>query len=182
MLLLESLEPLRRLLKLEGLDSDQHLKEIERLRGVLAHTIRYVAKRRDQTCAMYAFSLTDDPTYRAVAGLCNVYAGTEFMTWVIENHLQEIGEPQAGCLVSYFFGAEWKHIGILAANARVVSKWGTYPLYEHGLAEVSDEYGDRVRFYARPSPSEALSLFIEFAREFGLSDGDIALARSQWRE
>jgi hypothetical protein len=182
MLHLESNRHLRALLKLEGLDSDQHLKEIEGLRAAHTHTIRFVEKRRDQTCATYAFSLTDDPTYRAVAGLCNIYAGKEFMRWAIDSHLQEVSEPHEGCLVSYFFGAEWKHIGVIVDSARVVSKWGTYPLYEHALAEVPEDYGSQVAFYARPSPAEAPTLFIEFARECGLSDADIARARSRWRE
>ena len=182
LLRLESNRHLRALLKLEGRDSDQHLKEIEGLRAVHAHTIRFIEKRRDQTCATYAFSLTDDPTYRAVAGLCNIYAGKEFMRWAIEGRLRELREPHEGCLVSYFFCGEWKHIGVIANSARVVSKWGTYPLYEHALAEVPEDYGSQVAFYARPSPAEALTLFIEFARECGLSDADIALACSRWRE
>lgn len=182
MLQLESNDGLRTLLKLEGLDSDQHLKEIEGLRPLHAHTIRFVEKRRDQTCATYALSLTDEPIYRAVAGLCNIYAGKDFMRWMIENHLQEISEPPDGCLVSYFFGTEWKHIGVIATSARVISKWGTYPLYEHALAEVPEDYGNHVAFYRRPAAAEALALFFQFARECGLSDDDIARARSQWRE
>ena len=182
MQILDSNVALRQVLKQENLDSDEHLKEIERLQTLHSHTIRFIAKRRDQTCAVYAFSLTDEPTYRAVAGIFNVYAGKDFMSWAIGNHLREIADPMEGCFVCYFSGADWKHMGVMAARGRVVSKWGTYPLYEHALAEVSIEYGDQVRFYVRPSAQEALDLFIEFARESGLSDDDVAAARARWRE
>jgi hypothetical protein len=70
---------------------------------------------------------------------------------------REIDTGQDGDLVCYFSGPEWRHVGVTAGSERVMSKWGTYPLYEHGLAEVSEEYGDRVRFYRRPSSSEALA-------------------------
>ena len=129
MRLLESNPDLRRALKLENLDAQQHRQAVERIRRVHPHSIRFVAERRDQTCAMYAFSLTDDPTYRAVAGLCDVYAGKDFMTWAIEGgSLHEIEADQAGDLVCYFSGPEWRHVGVAADCGRVVSKWGTYPL------------------------------------------------------
>jgi hypothetical protein len=132
---------------------------------------------------MYALSLTDDPTYRAVAGFYDVYAGKDFMTWVIEGgFIQEMDTDQAGNLVCYFSGREWRHIGVLVNSERVLSKWGTYPLYEHGLAEVSEDYGDRVRFYRRPSSSQALARFIDFVHYRGFSDDDIAAARREWRE
>ena len=103
------------------------------------------------------------------------------MNWV-EPHLTASDEAREGLLVSYFVGAEWKHVGVIAASGRITSKWGTYPLYEHDVAEVSEEYGEEIKFYERPSPAEALSLFIKFAHECGLSDANIAEARARWRE
>jgi hypothetical protein len=103
------------------------------------------------------------------------------MTWATECRLQEIDKARRGCLICYFSASIWQHVGVIAAPDRVTSKWGTYPLYEHGPAEVSEEYGDCVRFFARPPPKDAISLFVEFAHECGLSDDDIANARRQWR-
>jgi hypothetical protein len=176
-----STRALRRALKLEGLSSEQHRQEIEKLRNSHPHSIRFVESRRDQTCASYALHLTDDPTYRALAGVCDIYAGKDFMNWV-EPHMTAKDQAREGLLVSYFASTEWKHVGVVIASGRITSKWGTYPLYEHDVAEVSEEYGEEIKFYERPSPAESLSLFVEFAHECGLSDAGIAEARARWRE
>lgn len=180
---LKSNSALRRALRLEGLSTQQHRQAVERIRAMHAHTIRFVTERADQTCATYALSLTDDPTYRAVAGRCDVYAGKAFMNWALGN--AALREVEAGCsgdLVCYFSDSNWQHIGVLVGPDRVVSKWGTFPHYEHGLAEVTEDYGDRVRFYTRPPPAEALACFIGFAHSRGLSDADINWARRGLRE
>lgn len=183
MRMLDSSPDLRRLLRLDNLDAEQHRQEIERIRMVHPHGIRFVASRGDQTCALYALSLTDDPTYRAVAGFHDVFAGKDFMTWAIHGgSFEELGEGREGDLVCYFYVSEWRHIGVMAGTEQVTSKWGTYPLYRHGLAEVSEDYGDRVRFFARPSPIDALSCFLEFSYSRGLSEVDIAAARRLWHE
>jgi hypothetical protein len=180
---LDSNRDLRSALRLEGLDAHQHREAVQALRLSHEHSIRFVADRRDQTCATYALSLTDDPTYRAVAGIYDVYAGKAFMAWAIEGgFIQEMDTGQVGSLVCYFSGPEWCHIGVLVSPERVLSKWGTYPLYEHGLAELSEDYGERVRFYRRPSSSQALTRFIDFVHSRGFSDDDIAAARREWHE
>ena len=179
---LKSNSALRRALKLEGLGAQQHRQAVESIRAVYAHTIRFISERADQTCAMYALSLTDDPKYRAVAGKYDVYAGKDFMNGTVRNAaLREIEAERSGDLVCYFSDSEWQHIGVMLGSSRVVSKWGTHPLYEHGLAEVCEDYGDRVRFFIRPPPAEALACFLEFARSRGLSDADISAARHGWR-
>lgn len=179
---IQSNSALRRALKLEGLGAQQHRQAVASIGAMYPHTIRFVSERADQTCAMYGLSLTDDPTYRAVAGKYNVYAGKAFMNWAVRNAaLREIEAERRGDLVCYFSDSEWQHIGVLQGAARVVSKWGTHPLYEHGLAEVCEDYGDRVRFFIRPPPAEALTCFLEFAHSRGLSDADISAARRGWR-
>ena len=180
MKLTNSNRALRQALNVRGLTSDQHRHEIERISEAHPHTIKFVAERADQTCVPYALGLTDDATYRAIAGWWNVFAGKEFMTWAIRGRLRETDEYQRGDLISYFSAAGWEHIGVISAPDRVTSKWGTYPLYEHGFSEVSEEYGDCVRFFRRLSLDEALSLFREFAHRRGISDDDIAEARLRW--
>jgi acyl-CoA synthetase (AMP-forming)/AMP-acid ligase II len=174
---------LRQLLRQEsGLTDDEHLAQIEALRPTYAHSIRFIAKRRDETCASYALALTDNPTYRALAGTLDVFAGKGFMSWAVGNRLLEIDEPRTQCLVCYFSGTEWTHVGVMTTLSRVLSKWGTYPQYEHELAEVTDEYGDHVKFYERPSPAECLEMFIAFAHHCGVSAEDISQAVNRWSE
>jgi hypothetical protein len=127
------------------------------------------------TCAPYALGLSYNRTYRSLAYWAYlgeiasiVYAGPEFMVWLLEGRLQEIGEPHAGCLVCYFSNSKWKHVGVIDSHGNVTSKWGQFPLYEHALDEVREDYGDEVRFFERPSPEDALALFLEFAAEKGV--------------
>jgi len=124
-------------------------------------------ERDDQTRAPFALRLSDAPAYEAVrTRYRKIFAGSDFMQWLIDrNSLVERGEATTGCLVCYF-ESRWKHVGVCTVGARVTSKWGTYPLYEHELAEVPDLYGDCVRFFERPSRTEALSLFRTYALQF----------------
>ncbi len=96
------------------------------------------------------------------------------MTWMLDGRLQEISQPRAGCLVCYFADGLWKHIGVISGDGRVTSKWGEFPVYEHALAEVQESYGDEVRLFERPSPQDALALFLHFASEKGVLSEDVA--------
>lgn len=156
---------------------EEHRLEVEKLLQLHSHTIRFIASRLDDTCVPYALCLTDELTYRALAHR-DVYAGKPFMTWLITDRLQQLPEAQVGCLACYFSAEGWTHVGVATAAHRARSKWGQWPAYEHDLSEVTDEFGDCVNFFARPSNMEAISLFIEFAKREGLSDHDIADAIS----
>jgi hypothetical protein len=96
-------------------------------------------------------------------------AGPQFMEWLLHDCLLELDQPEPGCLVCYFSRGRWQHVGVMIREDRVLSKWGSMPLYEHGLSEVSDEYGDFVRFFARPTAAKALEYFIRFTDETGLA-------------
>lgn len=95
------------------------------------------------------------------------------MQWLIEKRLVEIEEPQDGCLVCYFTQEGWKHIGVLNPDRTVNSKWGTFPVYKHGIEEVPDDYGSEVRFYRKPSQADAILMFKEFALMKGIPADEI---------
>jgi hypothetical protein len=172
---------LRQALELDGVEIGKHREELDKLTELYGHSIRFVrSKEGDQTCAAYALGLSGNRTYRSVAAWAemgiferSVSTNSAFMTWLLEGRLQEIDEPIAGCLVCYLSGDEWKHVGIMGANGKVTSKWGTFPLYEHALDEVQESYGDEVRFFVRPSEEEALALYLQFASEKGVSREDV---------
>lgn len=171
---LDSDRNLRHALVLRGLSPEQHRQQVEQLAQTLSHGITFVAARPDETCASYALRLTDDPIYRDIARDLDIFAGKDFMTWATSGLLHELAVADTGCLVCYFSPDGWHHVGVMNSSGQVTSKWGTYPLYEHGLAEVSEEYGDTVRFFERPTKAQAMSLFLQFARAEGLSNEDIA--------
>jgi hypothetical protein len=61
---------------------------------------------------------------------------------------------------------------------RLISKWGGFPVYDHRLEEVPASYGDEVKFFEAPSEGIGLEWFLEYARATGLSDAEIAEAKS----
>jgi hypothetical protein len=156
--------------------AEEHRAEISAVREEHPHSIKFVAARIDETCAPYALGITDNPTYRALAWFCDVYAGKDFMEWAIQNRLRPLLEPQIGCLACYFDGEDWKHVGVATAPGRAISKWGKWPIYEHDLAEASDEFGDCVRFFERPSPAQAMTWILDFAAHQGVTAGDVSEA------
>jgi hypothetical protein len=172
---------LRKALDLK-LSPQEHRAKVQELRQAYSHTITFIRYREmDLSCVPYALGLSENRLYRSVArwtldifGSGNdVYAGTKFMTWLLQGYLQELAKPHAGCLVCYIANGEWKHIGIYGTDSRVTSKWGPLPLYEHRLEEVPAAYGCELRFFEKPSPEDAVTLFRQFAVvEEDLSEDD----------
>ncbi|MGA7328743.1 MAG: hypothetical protein WBX25_30735 [Rhodomicrobium sp.] len=171
---------------LESVPIGQHQAKVEKLAELHSHSIQFVSyKPGDLTCAAYTLGLAYNRTYRSLACWASrgeidpsVLAGSAFMIWILDACLLEISEPRAGCLVCYFADGMWKRIGVISADRRVTSKWGTFPVYEHALAEVQKSYGDEVRFFERPSPQDALALFLQFASEKGVLPADVEEARA----
>ena len=137
--------------------------------------MRFVTLLDEGTCVTQAFGLTNEPDYRnmALRSPGNVFAGKKFVTWLLQWRLQETDQPVPGALVLYFAGEDWRHVGVISAPGRVTSQWGTYPVYDHETSEVPARYGDRVRFFEMLAPREALTQFLDFARDRGGSASDI---------
>jgi hypothetical protein len=167
---------LRKALELDGVAAAEHPQRIEALKERLPHTIQYVNGDHVATCASYAFRLSEDSVYRAVArgSEPNIFAGLKFVEWALAGRLRPIDDPQIGSLAMYFMGEKWRHVGLVYRSGRIISKWGTYPVYEHEISDIPASYGNRVRFYERPAPPDALALFLEYARFVGMADADIA--------
>jgi hypothetical protein len=63
--------------------------------------------------------------------------------------------PLPGVIVLYFNND----------RGEVLSKWGEFPVYQHGLWEVPASYGQDVKYFRLPNEEEVLRLFQEFADE-----------------
>jgi hypothetical protein len=162
----------------DGFPVSRHREYIERLRSVHPHTVVFRQAVDQSTCVLYAFSLSRDNTYRAIAGNFDgrVFAGRAFMQWLINGHVVEIDKPTEGCLALYFNEGIWQHVGIVSEPGRVTSQWGLFPVYEHDVCELPARYGAEVRYFSMLAPGEPLRLFLEFAKTQGISDSDIAKA------
>jgi hypothetical protein len=129
---------------------------------------------RRYTCLMHVFDFAEKPDYTAIAkhGLGKIFAAGDFAHWLLENNvLVEVthGDVRQGDIVFYFTDAgRFKHAGRMLANGRVLSKWGTGHLYEHGVLEVPESYGTTVRFFRGLSYNEAFDHFVRFAEERGM--------------
>jgi hypothetical protein len=153
---------LREALELDGIVSSEHRQRVEGLALVHSHSIAYRDLVEQSTCVTYALGFNGNPTYRAIA-LKGPFAGRQFMELLVQDCLAEIASPQTGCLACYFAAGVWKHVGTVTSNFRIVSQWGTFPVYEHDLFEVPQSYGDHVRWFVKPEISLALGWFIEYA-------------------
>ena len=125
------------------------------------------------TCLMHVFDFAEKSDYAAIAtsGLGKIFAAGDFAHWLLDNKLlAEVtqGDVREGDVVFYFSDAgRFKHAGRMLARGRVLSKWGTGHLYEHGVFEVPESYGIVVRFFRGLSYEQAFERFVQFAEEKG---------------
>jgi len=165
---------LRRALDPGPLDASSHRDEIARLKQLFGHAIEIDGLQPLETCVPYALKLTDDPAYEAIRHAHqDIYAGPEFMEWMIGNLLVELAAATLGCLICYFSNGHFKHVGIMLSADRVRSKWGVMPRYVHSIDEVPAAYGYCVRFFHCPTPTVAKAKFREFALRKGLTQSAI---------
>jgi hypothetical protein len=152
----------------DGVFANQHTEKIEDLREVHHHSIRsHFEQIIAFNCFAYAFGLTDDHT-RTLCKETKVYPDARFIHWMRAlHHLTEIGNPgDQLCIALYFLIDDvtnrCRHAALRRPDGRMISKWGTYPIYEHGLAEVPSNYGDDVLYIERPSDHEVRELFAAY--------------------
>lgn len=130
---------------------------------------------RRYTCLMHVFDFTEKAEYAAIAThrLGRIYAAGAFAHWLLDRGLLvEVtsSDVRNGDLVFYFGDdGRFKHAGLSLANGRVVSKWGIGYLYQHGLFEVPDSYGDKVRFFRKLAYDEAFGYFLHFGEYSGIA-------------
>ena len=119
---------LRKALDLKGLNVIDHRTAVEGLRSTHGHSIRFEGFHAEETCVPFALDLTDEETYEAIRRIFrSIYAGPEFVQWLLgQGHLQATA-PRSGCLVAYFSDGTFLHVARLLTEDIVVSKWGTYP-------------------------------------------------------
>jgi hypothetical protein len=150
----------------------EHAARVAEIGSAYPHTIILNAGQSDLTCVPYALRLDKDATYRAIAVEFDreVFAGPKFVEWLLIDKLDEVQRPSLGSLALYFYEADWRHIGVVGSPGRITSKWGTFPVYDHNPPLT---YGDHLRFYKKPSPEDAIALFLDYCRSEGICDQDI---------
>ena len=155
----------------------EHPVQMEALRREVEHSVvvmesEYRIER--YTCGVHAFHLVEHPTYMEIAsfGLGRTFAGSEFINYLIGNRLliprDQLSVVQSD-LIFYFDNGVFRPVGRIKTPDRVVSKWGTGYLYEHGVWEIPSNYGDEVRCFVGPDEDLSFDLFIKYAESEGFT-------------
>lgn len=119
------------------------------------------------TCFMHAFGLVYSTPVKEIARTFpETYPSREFVRSLIARYLSEIGRADTldGDVVVYLNGDTITHVGKMRLG-RVVSKWGTGHLWEHGIPEVPDQYGNTARFYHAIGRTKAEEAFVAYAKQ-----------------
>jgi len=116
-------------------------------------------------CVMYAFDWVDCAEPNVVGTGPQQYRfliDTVFMEKVISQQLI-IETPAALAnttdLVVYFDGLQLRHVAKIMSESTCASKWGVGHLYEHGLWDVPETYGNQVKYFKVPDRA-ALEQFL----------------------
>lgn len=159
----------------DGFNRLEHRKMVEEVARIYPHSIVYRGLKDEGTCVTYALGLTGNAIYRFVAARFQrkIFAGQAFMEWLLQGRLRETEHPYSNCLALYFSDEAWMHVGVVSSPGRVASQWGTFPVYDHAVFDVPARYGDAVRYFHLPDKAEALRMFLEYVKAWGLSDSDI---------
>jgi hypothetical protein len=157
---------LRFALEIPDIARGRHRSKIEEVRRSHRHTVTYCNEQPNGgVCLPYALGLIGEQAYEDIAivaevlALPGVFLGTDFANWLLGGRLIEMDQEREGALVLYFKYDVWTHAGRVVQPGRVQSKWGTFPVYQHGTWEVPCRYGDWVRYFEMPPRS----LFQEYA-------------------
>lgn len=158
----------------ESTPVDEHPAHIKVLQRAHRHTIKVIKNEYSiqlYTCGVHAFYLVDDPTYVEIAGygLGSTFAGPGFINFLFQSQLLSPCRPPIflGDLIIYFHDGKFRHVGRMKSETRVLSKWGTGWLYEHGIWEVPSSYGDDIQYFVGPNRKASLKLFIQYAESRG---------------
>lgn len=166
---------LRRLLdEITTSPCDEHLVRIDQLGIIHQHDIKLVpaidmppTPPDKYTCFMHAFDLVDSHAVIEIARTFKeTYPSGAFVAYLIDSYLSEISheETQRGDIVIYSCAAGIAHAGRFIGG-KVISKWGSGLLWEHGVAEVPSKYGDDVRFFHAPNRPLAEQAFVAYAKQ-----------------
>jgi hypothetical protein len=137
-------------------DQTHYLEEISKS---VPHGIRLLPSPDDEplddyNCVMYALDIVGcfaEPC----SPLGRYYADTAFLSALIDSGDLVPAKESDGTIVVWSADGTIKHVGIVVSPGRAASKWGRGHLYEHGLFEVPQSYGDGVKFFKRPSFDQA---------------------------
>jgi hypothetical protein len=159
---------LRRLLNemTHDLNVKSHRGLLTAISTKISNTVRILPSPADEplenfNCVMYALGLVGALEHPC-SPLGRFYAGTAFISSLISDGKLRPCEPDTGALVTWSSLEDLKHVGVLLAPDRAVSKWGIGYLYEHALLELPTTFGNQLAFYGALDADAALEHLHQF--------------------
>lgn len=118
------------------------------------------------TCLPSALGLHTSDDYLTIARsepFPDAFAGARFGNFLLDGRLRELKYPKIGDLIFYTdVSRNFLHAGKMIRPDRVRSKWGLYPVFEHGICEVPESYGQFFCFFESVEQQEAIGLFLDY--------------------
>lgn len=112
-------------------------------------------------CFAYALRLLESPEFVNITETYPfLFANSSFVSFLISNYLTQTEQntTQNNDYIIYFHAAVPTHAGRIR-NVKVLSKWGHYHVWEHGIWEVPTDYGDSAYFFRQIHVEECVSAF-----------------------
>ena len=114
-------------------------------------------------CIQYALDLVEPPDqiFRIACCQKDVGVGPKFVAWLVSNSIlrpTDMDHADDRDLVLYFEGPIVKHAAKISGD-RLISKWGSFHLWNHGLWEVPEAYGNEIRYFRAISRDAVSSAF-----------------------
>ena len=152
---------------------DVQIREIAALNKRHHHSVVLHTPSSDATAKMSCFTCALDIDPDAISDMCleKIFPGAEFVSTLMRGALRTTDRADAACIVVYLDSVgSPKHAGKIRGGGRITSKWGAgrTHIWEHGLWEVSTEYGDEVRLFKRPPQGWAVQRYLAWAKAKGL--------------
>jgi hypothetical protein len=151
-------------------DWNVYLDTLESCRTQFDHGITVLpdgkGRLRRFNCYAYALGLWDHADYiSAVDRSTNsAIVDTPFVKSMVQSGLlvkRSSPQPCAGDVAVYYHYGQPTHAALVVSVDDAIwfqSKWGGNEVHRHGLWEVPAMYGDVVRFFRQPKPSDTLNV------------------------
>ncbi len=159
----------------EHLPRHLHVQEIEDIRRLYPHDIHVVEEGPKEfthdwnfNCYFHTFGLhRDEEVKHEIKTNRRCWMHDSFVGYLLEEQfLQEVSQKEArdGDIAIYLEECtppNPKHAGIIEGDL-IISKWGTGHVWRHPLLEIPSIYGDRVKFFLRPSEDDIKRTFFKY--------------------
>ena len=172
----EELQKIDKVISIEK-DLEDQITSIQKLKTQYPHSIELVVEETKVikivhdydngvylNCYMFCFDIKWGDIKNKSQNGSQKFPVNEYACHLIKNFLCEIDHTKAedGDYVIYFSDDKPQHAGRFCGG-KIISKWGKYHVWRHGLLEVPTRYGEEVRYFKKISKDQCLLAFEQWS-------------------